>query len=246
MSRWYKKQKQEFDDMVYGYLVKRLKSPIESSDAFHTGSIDEFGNEMKEGTSWAYTKLDKLIIQLKAALGKEGIKNIADDFSDVDSYSLMQGAVDTKDYRTKYDGIVSLVEECEYLPPEQRGKGDYIEPKDDLTKDERIQRALTCASYLMYAMKHNDDIPNEGQFNEEVLPSVEATFCVRSIGTCAEISDYLRKGGVIDYKTITKDGYILAARLAKWIVAHDLCANGMNNVDNMCKSWRTLACVGSR
>lgn len=43
MAELYKKEKQGFDQMVYAYLVKRLREPIEDTDAFGTGIVDERG-----------------------------------------------------------------------------------------------------------------------------------------------------------------------------------------------------------
>ncbi|MCQ2123331.1 MAG: hypothetical protein MJZ25_04020 [Fibrobacter sp.] len=244
MSRWYKQKKEEFDNMVYGYLIKRLKDPIDQSDAFFMGSVDEFGNELKNESNWAYTKLDKLLIAIKRSLGQDVINKLPNDYNDVDTYSLMNGAVDPKEYSSAYKGVISLVEECQYLPPEQRGHGDYVDDDPELSVPERIQRALTCANYLMFAILNNDAIPSSIEFNDTVLPSVEATFGIRSIGSDIETADYLKAAGLIDYKNITNQGFVLAVRLAKWIKMHKLCDRGFDNVDNFRKSWEKLSNAG--
>lgn len=243
MSKWYKNKKEEFDNIIYGYLVKRLRTPIDQTDAFFTKHIDEIGHELKSDNDWSYTKLDQLLNTLKIAIGQENLQKLTSDYDEIDSFSLMNGPVDSSKYKTKFDRIVALVEECSYLPPEERGKAEYVDDDDEetLSKVERIERALTCANFLMYALKNNDDIPTERQFNEDVLPSVEATFSIRSIGSYSEIMGYLKTNGLITYKMITPEGYVLAARLAKWIVGKELAEHGMDNSDNYRKSWRTLA-----
>ena len=85
MSRLYTKKKQEFDDTVYGYLMKRLSMPITDTDAYHTGHVDEKGNELKAPDDWSYTRLDKLVFDLKAILG-DRVKNLGKAYADVDAY----------------------------------------------------------------------------------------------------------------------------------------------------------------
>ena len=84
MSRLYTKKKQEFDDTVYGYLAKRLSMPITDTDAYHTGHVDEKGNELKAPDDWSYTRLDKLVFDLKAILG-DRVKNLGKAYADVDA-----------------------------------------------------------------------------------------------------------------------------------------------------------------
>ena len=42
-------------------------------------------------------------------------------------------------------------------------------------------------------------------------------------------------------RELTNDGYVLAVRLAKWIVAHDLCTKYDTSIDNQSRNWRQLS-----
>lgn len=247
MSRWYKSKKQEYDNKVYAYLVKRLREPIDKSDAYFMGNVDEIGNDLGQKPSdWAYTKLDKLLIKLKAAMGQQNIDALDNTYDNVDFLSVMNGVDDVDKYCKSYDKVIGLVEESTYLPPEQRGKGDFIEQEDEqgLSKVERLQRALTCATYLLFSIKNNGVLVKERDFNDLVLPAVEATFNVRSVGSVIEIASYLKNGGCVDYANVTNEGYLLAVRIAKALEKAGLLNNPNENVDNVCRSWRSLAHAG--
>lgn len=247
MSRWYKSRKQDYDNKVYAYLVKRLREPMDKTDAYFMGNIDEMGNDMGQKPSdWAYTNLDKLLIQLKTAMGKDRLDALDNTYDNVDFLSVINGVDDVKKYVQSFDKVIGLVEEATYLPPEQRGKGDFIEQEDELglSKVERLQRALTCATYLLFSIKNNGALVKERDFNDLVLPAVEATFNVRSVGSVTEIASYLKKGGCVDYANVTNEGYLLAVRIAKALEKGGLLDNKNENVDNVCRSWRSLAHAG--
>lgn len=245
MGACYRKKKEEFDDMIYGYIVRKLKDPINQSDAYLSHTVDEYGNVNDGyGASWAYTKLDKLIFDIKMELGDK-VKNIVDDYSHVDLLSLMCGKVDPQKYSDSYAGVLALIGEAGYLPEIFRGKGNYIDESEDeqISKPERISFALTIATYLLYCVKY-DRMPTEREFNDNILTATEATFDVRSIGSYQEITNEARNCGLVDGRELTKSGYVLVVRLAKWIVGHDLCKTTVNTVDNETRNWRQLSHAG--
>lgn len=242
MAKYYRGRKQEFDDMVYGYLLKRLREPMDRTDAFCSGRVDEFGNALGKTNDWAYTKLDALLFRLRAKLGN-AINDIEDTYGDVDTLSLMNGSVDPTEYKRKYTPVVSLVEEASYLPPEQRGFDGIISEESDMTMPERISFAMTVATYLLYCIKL-DRIPTQPEFDKEVLAATEGTFGIRSLGSCQDIESYLRKSKLINGRNLENHGYLLAVRIAKVVAANNLCQQDINIVDNLSRDWAVLSRAG--
>ncbi len=252
MAEIYKKTKQEFDQTVYEYLVKRLREPVEQTDAFGCGFIDERGAERpnaKDTTnaSWAYTELDKLIFFIQSAMGTE-VDKLPNVFDWIDSLAIMNKSDLVKNVPV-YRKVIGLVEEISYLPPENRGVGKMQPEADDasLTMEQRLQRAFTCAQFLLYCIINDGTVQSENYmvntFDREVLASTEATFNIRSVGTYNEIVNFLKNGKVIDYSSVKPEGYALAVRIAKTLVTADetIFNKDLSNMLNEAKSWRTLA-----
>lgn len=251
MAAIYKKTKQEFDQTVYEYLVKRLREPVEQTDAFGCGLIDERGAERpsanQENAAWAYTDLDKLIFFIKSAMGS-AVDTLPSVFDWIDSLAIMNKADLVKNVPV-YRKVIGLVEEISYLPPENRGVGKMQPEADDatLTMEQRLQRAFTCAQFLLYCIINNGTVQSENlmenTFDQEVLAGTEATFNIRAVGTYSDIVNFLKKGKVIDYASVKPEGYALAVRIAKTLVTAD---ETIFNKDttlmlNDAKSWRTLS-----
>lgn len=251
MAAIYKKTKQEFDQTVYEYLVKRLREPVEQTDAFGCGLIDERGAERpganQENAAWAYTDLDKLIFFMKSAMGS-AVDTLPSVFDWIDSLAIMNKADLVKNVPV-YRKVIGLVEEISYLPPENRGVGKMQPEADDatLTMEQRLQRAFTCAQFLLYCIINNGTVQSENlmvnTFDQEVLAGTEATFNIRAVGTYSDIVNFLKKGKVIDYASVKPEGYALAVRIAKTLVTAD---DTIFNKDttlmlNDAKSWRTLS-----
>ena len=252
MAEVYKKTKQEFDQSVYAYLVKRLREPVENTDAYGCGIIDERGAETPRAKSnpndaWAYTDLDKLIFLIKSSLGTT-VDTLPSVFDWIDSLAIMNKADLVKNVPV-YRKVIGLVEEISYLPPENRGAGNMQQVSDDpeMTMEQRLQRAFTCAQFLMHCMINNGTVQSESYmantFDTEVLAATEATFNIRSIGTYKDIVDYLKKGRVLDYSQLKPEGYALAVRIAKALVTADetIFNKDTGNQLNDANSWRTLA-----
>lgn len=245
MGQFYHNKKVEFDNMVFCYIMKRLTEPVEATDAFKAGVIDDFGcpTGAKNSDAWAYTNLDRLVFKLRGILGERGVSALGNKFADVNYMAMMGGAIDPDKYRGKYDGVVALVEQSSYLPDADRTSNDlYVADDSEYTYDERVSRAMTVASYLMFCIK-NERIPSEREFENEVLQSTEVTFEIRAIGTNEEIYDYLYKSKIVNSRGLTNEGYVLAVRLAKWIVAHELTKTS-KSVDNQSMNWRQLSSAG--
>jgi hypothetical protein len=251
MAAIYKKTKQEFDQTVYEYLVKRLREPVEQTDAFGCGLIDERGAERpganQENAAWAYTDLDKLIFFIKSAMGS-AVDTLPSVFDWIDSLAIMNKADLVKNVPV-YRKVIGLVEEISYLPPENRGVGKMQPEADDatLTMEQRLQRAFTCAQFLLYCIINDGTVQSENlmvnTFDQEVLAGTEATFNIRSVGTYSDIVNFLKKGKVIDYASVKPEGYALAVRIAKTLVTADetIFNKDTSLMLNDAKSWRTLS-----
>jgi hypothetical protein len=251
MAAIYKKTKQEFDQTVYEYLVKRLREPVEQTDAFGCGLIDERGAERpganQENAAWAYTDLDKLIFFIKSAMGSS-VDTLPSVFDWIDSLAIMNKADLVKNVPV-YRKVIGLVEEISYLPPENRGVGKMQPEADDatLTMEQRLQRAFTCAQFLLYCIINDGTVQSENlmvnTFDQEVLAGTEATFNIRSVGTYSDIVNFLKKGKVIDYASVKPEGYALAVRIAKTLVTADetIFNKDTSLMLNDAKSWRTLS-----
>lgn len=242
MSQLYKENKEQFDAKVYGYLVKRLTEPYESTDAFGMGHIDEHGNEANPSEDWSYTKLDKLVFDLRAALG-DGIKKIVkESFDGVDAMALMNAPVNPKEYLAKYDGIVKLVEEVTYLPDAQRGKGGSSSKavESGMSREERVSFALTVATAILTSML-KDRIVSTNEFDDEVLLNTEATFGIRSVGSAKEVIGFLRSNGLSNGREITSEGIRLAYRISREIVENKLVNPKGGGINNLAVSWMEVS-----
>lgn len=239
MSRMYTKKKQEFDDTVFGYLVKRLTTPITDSDAYHTGHVDEKGNELKAPDDWSYTRLDRLVFDLKAILGNR-VNNIAESYADVDAYALMNGTVDAGKYAAKYHPVLAVIEEAAYIPPALRGQAGEANETSDLPMSERISFALSVANFLLYSARFSR-FPNSVEIDNEVLPSVESTFGIRALGAQQEFLDYVRNAKITDGRGLNDNGYILLVRAARKIVSSDILKPRNFGELNQTEQWRTVA-----
>lgn len=243
MGKKYRNRKLEFDRMVYAYLVKRLREPITSTDSYQVGAVDSFGAPIGDNIAafWAYTPLDRLIFNIKAHLGDE-VKALPDSFDDEDVLLIMTKVNDPGKHHGKYDGIVSLVEELAYLPPEQRWKGaPYLDTQSDLSYSERVSRALTVATAMLFCMKLGD--PPPAPMFGQVKEAVESTFAIRSIGSADQILKIMREGDMVSGRDLSKEGYLTLVRMAKWIVGHEL-LNGDGSKDDRSADWKKLSSLG--
>lgn len=242
MSQLYRDNKQKFDDMVFGYLVKRLTQPYTDTDAFGTGHVDEQGNELRGDTDWSYTKLDKLVFDLRAAAGDTLKSIIHDDYSAVDPLALMTGRLDPKDYSARFAPVVKLVEEASYLPESTRGQPG--QPQDDpgngMSPTDRVSFAMTVATALLVCLI-KDRAVNSSEFDSEVLPATEATFGIRSIGSAEEVLGYLRENGLMNPRDITPAGTRLAVAIAREIIKNNLARPKGGGINNKSGTWEELS-----
>jgi hypothetical protein len=240
MSRLYRERKKDFDDRVYGYLVKRLTTPVTGSDAYHTGHVDEMGNEIKAPDDWSYTRLDRLVFDLRAILG-DRVARLGNAYADVDAYALMDGHVDTAGYLERFRPVLSVIEEAAYIPASLRGKAGEDDSTSDLSMSDRISFALSVANFLLFAAKLAR-FPNGTEIDEEVLPSVESTFGIRALGAQDEFMDYARNANITDGRGLNNDGYVLLVRAARKIANSGIlkpraCAGDCNQSEQ----WRVVA-----
>ena len=242
MSQMYKDKKEKFDSMVYGYLVKRLTQPLDSTDAYGNGHIDEQGNELSGEEDWSYTKLDKLLLDLRAALGPNLSKIVKDSFDGVDSMALMDSPVEAKSYVANYMPIAKLVEEARYLPDNLRGQSGAPEEtvESGMTVEQRISFALTVATALMVCLLKDRQV-NPAEIDKEVLPGTEATFGIRSLGDADDIIGYMRTAGLVDGRDITNAGIRLVYRISRILVEKSLVSTSRPGVDNLAGSWMEVS-----
>ena len=242
MSQMYRDKKEKFDSMVYGYLVKRLCQPIESTDAYGNGHIDEQGNEISGEEDWSYTKLDKLLLDLRAALGPNVKKLVKDSFDGVDAMALMDSPVEAKTFVNNYMPIAKLVEEARYLPDNLRGQPGAPEEavESGMTTEQRISFALTVATALMVCLLKDRQV-NTAEIDTEVLPATEATFGIRSLGDADDIIGYMRDAGLVDGRDITNAGIRLVYRISREIVEKSLVSTSRPGVDNLAGSWMEVS-----
>ena len=242
MSQLYRDEKLKFDDRVYGYLMKRLTQPVESTDAYGTGHVDEAGNELVPDEDWSYTALDKLVFDLRAALGDRIGQVVKDSYRDVDALRLMSGAVDAGKYAARYAPVVKLVEEAGYIPDSERGKpGMPAESVDSgMSAEQRISFSLTVATALMVSLL-KDRLVNAAEIDTEVLPGTEETFGVRSLGDADEIMGYLKSAGLTNGREINSEGIRLAYRIARAAVENSLVDPKRPGRCNLSGSWMEVS-----
>ena len=104
MAELYRKKKELFDNIVYQVLAKRLTEQVQETDAFGMGHVDEVGNETNDQEDWSYTKLDKLIFDIRSLLGKNIGSVVKDSFEGVDLMKLMSKPVVKDEYLNKFPG----------------------------------------------------------------------------------------------------------------------------------------------
>lgn len=245
MAELYRKKKELFDNIVYQVLVKRLTEPVQETDAFGMGHVDEVGNETNDQEDWSYTKLDKLIFDIRSLLGKNIGSVVKDSFEGVDLMKLMSKPVVKDDYLNKFSPVLKLVEETSYLPDAYRGQagGAQKEVESGMTMEQRISFALTVATAIMSSML-KDRIVSDSEFDEDVLLKTEGTFGVRSIGDYKEVIGYLRTAGLSNGREITNEGLRLAARLAKVFADNGLVSDRGGGINNQGGSWLEISHVG--
>lgn len=245
MAELYRKKKELFDNIVYQAIVKRLVQPVTETDAFGTGHVDEAGNETDDREDWAYTRLDKLIFDIRSLLGKNIASVVKDSYEGVDLMQLMGKPLSRDEYMDKFAPVLKLVEETSYLPDSYRGQagGPQKEVESGMTMEQRISFVLTVATAIMSSML-KDRIVDTGEFDDEVLLKTEATFGVRSIGDSKEVLGFLRTAGLSNGREITNEGLRLAARLAKVFVDNGLVTERGGGRNNQGGSWVEISHVG--
>ena len=105
---------------------------------------------------------------------------------------------------------------------------------------DRISFALSVANFLLFSARFGR-FPNEVEIDNEVLPSVESTFGIRSLGSQTEFLDYARNAKITDGRGLNNNGYVLLVRAAKKIVSGDMLKPRGSGEFNQAEQWRTVA-----
>lgn len=215
----YKERKMEFDTQVFSYLMKRLFEDFDESDACHNGIIDGIGNMVKEPdykSQWSYTMLDQFITMVKQTMGQDALRNLFTDYGhykDYDPLYLMNDpahAVDMKHIKN----IVSIINDKSYLPEHLYHNDDtYIEEEKGLNYADQVSKALTIATFLMFAMR-SERCPDRGMFNEDISGSVESTFNTRFFNDYERVAEFCKKNKLIS-TNITNEGIRMLVKIAK-------------------------------
>jgi len=246
----YAERKKEYDDKMFLYIAKRLFDDLDETDAAHEDIIDGVGNVLKTPNAtndWAFTSMDRFLLLIRQQLGEDTIREVLQNYEftkDIDSLFIMAHGMDC-DYvklREVLGAIVTKVEDKSYLPEYLYHENDeeYIEDEEGLNFTDKVRRALTVATYLLYGVR-NQAMPSSTMFDRNVLPSVELTFGVRPWGNHDECIEYCNTHGLTEFSDIKGEGIRLLVTLSKLFVDGGLLLKDSTRVENQTRNWTKLA-----
>ena len=245
----YSDKKKEYDNAAFLYIAKRLFDDLDESDAAEEGLIDGVGNVLKDvdnTNDWAFTALDRLLLMLRQQVGEDNIRNMLQHYSftkDIDPLFIMSHGNEYNygKLRRVLGPIVTKVEDKSYLPEYlfHDENEEYIED-DGLTFDEKVRRAFTVASYLLYSIRNNQ-VPNKVVYDKNIIPSTELTFAIRPWDDFDSIVEFCDEHKLTYGKEITGEGIRLVVELAKLFHEGELLIKDSSRIENQCKNWEKLA-----
>lgn len=245
----YSDKKKEYDNTAFLYIAKRLFEDLDESDAAEEGIIDGVGNVLQEvnhTNDWAFTALDRLLLMLRQQLGEENVRNMLQHYSftkDIDPLFIMSHGPKYNYGRLRrvLGSIVTKVEDKSYLPEYlyHEENEEYIED-DGLNFTEKVRRAFTVASYLLYCIRNNKT-PNNTIYDKNVIPSIELTFGMRPYGNFDEIVEFCDGHKLTYAKEITGEGIRLVVELSKLFDDAELLIKDSSRIENQTNNWKKLA-----
>ena len=241
MDKIYKQHKENIDNLVYNYLICRLCEPIENTDAYLDGCVDSNGNSKKNEHKWSYTKFDKFVNELKKLLPIDKMKTRSDiiNISNIDPLRIIiDKKLNSDAFIKNIEPIISYIEQYNYFP--NINGYDDNNGFDVLSFRDKVSFMLTLSTFLLYSIKY-DRLPTDIEFNNNILPSVEITFNVRSIGTNDEYKSFCYMNKLSDKKTLTNDGILFTVNIAKLIQKNNLTTEYVKNIDNQYLNWIKIA-----
>lgn len=254
MAEQYKKTKSDYDNKAFVYLMKRLFEDVSETDACNSDIIDSLGNKIADpdkNDKWAFTMLDQFMMLIKSRIGANELKILLSNFEYtkfIDPLFIINMKSGTNLHKVKdaFDTIISTVHDKSYLPENLYHSDDsYVELNgDEMNYCDHLSKALTIGTYLIYAIRL-DRLPNEVEFDGNILASVETTFNVRSIGTYNEIKDFCDKNKLVEYDRISKEGIQLVVKLAKIAVDGNLLSTSKDRIESQNHNWKRLAGVSN-
>jgi hypothetical protein len=246
----YAARKKEYDDRMFLYIAKRLFDDLDDSDAAHEDIIDGVGNVLKNPDAtndWAFTSMDRLLLMMRQQLGEDELRAMLGHYEfakEIDPLFIMshESDYDYQGLREVLGAIVTKVEDKSYLPDYLYHDNDeeYIEEEDGMNFTDKVRRALTIATYLLYGIR-NGSMPSTSHFEQNVCPSVELTFGVRPWGTHEDCVKYCDEHGLTEYRNITGEGIRLLVTLAKLFDGAGLLLKDSSRVENQTRNWTKLA-----
>lgn len=243
----FEEQKKAFDNVITHYFVKRIFDNISESDSTLEGITDSVGNIVKQPTGkneWAFTHFDKLILSLKNSLGDKYLRNLLSNYEwikDIDPLFIinMNKHVDLSNVRKHMGMIVTKMEDTSYLPPDISHKEEHIEYDENENFCDKISKALTMATLLLYAYR-NDKVPTEIDFKKNVCPSVEISFNVRAYKDYDKCKKHCEDQKLMGIDGITPEGIRKMKSIAECLVDGNILQENANRVENQSHNWEKL------
>lgn len=244
----YKTQKEDFDNQVFSYLMKRLFEDYDESDGCHEGVIDGIGNvigEPDEKSQWAYTMLDQFMNMLKQNMSQDALRNIFSDYqhmADIDPlFIINKGNRDYSEYLDSLQKVVTTVNDKSYLPEYLYHEDNYVEEEEGLNFSDQVSRALTIATFLLYTLR-NDRNLNSLDYND-IQESVECTFNMRPFGDFQSVSEFCKTHGLIDSSKITEEGIRCVVNVAREVAESGILTDNREHKHNHRANWLKLSKV---
>ena len=126
-----------------------------------------------DSNDWAYTNLDKFIMAIKKDMGQENLRELLQSYnwiSDVDPLFIMNvnKDVDYGKMKKELGAVATKIEDTDYLPMNLEHDDDYSD-NTELSYTDRVSRALTIATFLLYTMR-NDSLATSVDFTHNIVP----------------------------------------------------------------------------
>jgi hypothetical protein len=245
----YTEKKSDFDKKIMLYIAKRIVDQPSDADAYNTGVTDLIGSRISDGkgVEWSYTELDKFIQHLRQKIGDKNLRELLDGYSflkDVDPIICIDwdGKTDLRKMRKSLAELVTTVEDSDFLPPSSVRIGEHLEDDTVHSFQERVSRALTFLTFLLYALR-KDAIPSSIDFQYNVCPSVEITFGHRAWPDYDWCRGRCEDSGLLESGKISKGGINMLRRASEKMFEGNLCRSDITRVDNQYNNWKRIASI---
>lgn len=241
-------KKKEFDEIVALYLANKIFTPTINTEAYKEHIIDGVGNVIKQPDStndWSFSLLDKMVLAFKQHFGevklKELLKNI-EWAGDIDPFLILNSTKDSNLHKIKdiLSLIITKVEDSDYMPDKVEHKEEFLQESEETFRN-RASFSITLATILLYSLI-NEEVPNQIDFQHNVIPSVELTFNMTPCSNYEKCLTFIKKNNLVDsYDKITNRGIRLVVSIAKDVVSGKLLNTKAEREENKYTLWEKLA-----